>query len=359
VSFSSTGRPTADARRIIAKKEGEQAFSRMKDLYLKGVATIHKRTDYPPMSQDEGRASFGDLITSGAYAFNAAHSAGYGLVACWSAWWKAHHIDLFYAACLSVTDDKAKKRQLLRDAERHGVRALLPDPSRSVVGWQPVREGVSTDLRRRKLKVPTIRSGFVEIDGIGPKSAQAVVEYRDARGSMDWGDLINLRGVGPKTIDKIEDWLKSDDPFGAFALARNVAAAKEAIHNGALKGLPYPTHAAVDIPSEQGREFPVTWMGTFIDRNIRDIFEQNQARTGEALDPARVKDPHLNEWAMLSGEDETDQLLVKIDRWKWPKFKQAIFDFKMGEDILLIEGVRPRYVSSRQIKVKRLYVIEP
>jgi hypothetical protein len=31
----------------------------------------------------------------------------------------------------------------------------------------------------------------------------------------------------------------------------------------------------------------------------------------------------------------------------------------MGTDLLLIEGVRPRYASSRQIKVKNLYVIEP
>jgi hypothetical protein len=103
----------------------------------------------------------------------------------------------------------------------------------------------------------------------------------------------------------------------------------------------------------------VCWLGTFVERNIRDIFEQNRARTGEELKREDVKDPELNEWAQLTGEDDHDQLLIKIDRWHWPAFKQAIFNFKMGTDLLLIEGVRPRYASSRQIKVKNLYVIEP
>lgn len=355
----------SDARRIIAKKEGEQAFSRMKDLFLEGVATLHLRhPEYPPMSQETGRAEFGNLITSGAYAFNAAHSSGYEPLVRWSAWWKAHHPDIFYAACLSVIDpsaDRDKKHQLLRDAERHGVRVLSPNPRKSEIGWQPVRSGRTTNLKEIKMKVPTIRAGFWEIDGVGEKTATAIAEYRDALDhDMEWDDLVNIRGVGPKTVDKIKDWLVADDPFGAFALARNIRAVKTEIASGALGlGVPKPTHTAVDLPVEQGIELPVCWLGTFIQRNIRDIFEQNQAKTGEALDPSKVKDPHLNEWAQLTGEDETDQLLIKIDRWRWPKFKAQIFDARMGHDLLLVEGIRPRYATSRQIKVKRLTVIDP
>jgi hypothetical protein len=75
-------------------------------------------------------------------------------------------------------------------------------PTRAAPSSAGSRSGRASlrNLRKIKLKVPTIRAGFVEIDGIGPKSAQAIVEYRDARGGgMEWGDLINLPG------DRAED----------------------------------------------------------------------------------------------------------------------------------------------------------
>jgi hypothetical protein len=126
------------------------------------------------------------------------------------------------------------------------------------------------------------------------------------------------------------------------------------------KPLPTPTHNASDLASDanQGKALHVYWLGTFVQRNIRDIFEQNRAR-GVELDPKSVKDPHLNEWAMLTGEDESDQLLIKIDRWKYPLFREAIFDFKMGSDLLLIQGVKPARSGVRSLSVKKLWVITP
>jgi hypothetical protein len=62
---------------------------------------------------------------------------------------------------------------------------------------------------------------------------------------------------------------------------------------------------------------------------------------------------------MLTGEDETDQLLIKIDRWHYPKMKQAIFNFRMGKDLLLIRGVKPARSGVRSLTVKKLWVINP
>jgi DNA polymerase III subunit alpha len=339
----------SDARRIIAKKEGEQAFARLKGAFMDGAATLHERTDYPPITKPQREATFGDCITSGAYAFNAAHSAGYGLITNATAYLKVHYMSVFYAASLTRTvKDKDKTRWLLRDAGKHDVTVYPPSPKKSEAGWRPMKP-----YRR-----PRIQAGFEQIEGVGEKTAAAVVEYRERHGLDNWHDLVNVKNIGPKTIEKIEDWVKQDDPLGAFQLARDIEAVTEAILNGDLQGLPAPTHKAEDLP-EGGGSISVTWLGTFVDRNIRDIFEQNRARKGEELRPDEVKDPHLNEWAQLTGEDDSDQLLIKIDRWKYPEVKEAIFDFRMGKDLLLIEGIRPRYASSRQIKVKNLYVIEP
>jgi hypothetical protein len=101
----------------------------------------------------------------------------------------------------------------------------------------------------------------------------------------------------------------------------------------------------------------VYWLGTFVQRNIRDIFEQNRAR-GQVLDPS-VKDPDLAEWAMLTGEDESDQLLIKIDRWMYPKYKQAIFNFRMGQRPPPDPGCQARRHRCASLNVKKLWVIDP
>lgn len=351
----------ADARRIIAKKEGEQAFSRLKGAFLDGVRTIHERLDTPKMHMKDGEAIFGDCITSGAYAFNAAHSAGYGLISFWTMWMKEYHIDVFYAAALGqAMKDEERKHALLRDAEKHGARILKPNPKRSAERWLPVRRGAApgdAHFRTTRLRVPTFRAGFQSIEGIGPRTAEEIVSYRDAHGLENWADLVNIKGIGPKTVEKIEDWLASDDPHGAFELLKNIKDVKEEIAAGRLS-LPTPDITAIDIMEGAGQQMEGHWLGTIIKLNIRDIFEQNRAR-GNELNPAEVRDAHLNEWALLTCEDETDQILVTIDRWKYPKFKHALFDFNLGHDLLLASAIKPKQTSMRKLNAKAVYVIEP
>lgn len=45
-----------------------------------------------------------------------------------------------------------------------------------------------------------------EIRGIGPAIAQRIVEYRQENGSFSSADeIVNVRGVGPKTLENIRD----------------------------------------------------------------------------------------------------------------------------------------------------------
>jgi len=55
-----------------------------------------------------------------------------------------------------------------------------------------------------------INSATVEqlqaVKGIGPKTAAAIVSYRDSHGSFkDVDDLENVKGIGTKKLNKIED----------------------------------------------------------------------------------------------------------------------------------------------------------
>lgn len=355
-------------RTIIAKKHGEQAFGRVREAFIKGAMTLSHRSEYPDFTRDLAGATFGNMSTSGAYAFNAAHCAAYGLISYYTAHLKVYETDVFYAAALRESiKDKERTRQLLRDAEKHNIKVKLPDLQSSDANWIPPRApGVSRSRRTTSRRLRNVvQAGFQSVDGIGEKSAPIVRDWRDKRTPAGWGDLKELRGFGAKTVLKITDWIKSDDPFGAFALSKNIAAVTDQLSNGELldeRGRPLkpPTHTCTELASDehQGKALQVWWIGTYVDRNVRDIFEQNRAR-GNELDRSKTKDAHLNEWAMLTGEDATDQLLIKIDRWKYPRFKNMIFDFRMGHDLLLIQAVKPSTSSVRSLSVKKLWVIDP
>jgi DNA polymerase-3 subunit alpha len=357
-------RGVGEIRTIIAKKEGEQAFERAREEFIKGARTLHIRfPEFPPMSDEIANIIFGDCVTSGAYAFNAAHCAAYGLISYFTAYLKVYEPDVFYASALAESiKDKDRTRQLLRDAEHHGIRILKPNLQTSGPNWEPKLVHPNRPANPPRV----VRAGFQSVEGIGEKVAPMLSEWRDARRPTGWGQIQELKGFGPKTVLKITDWIKQDDPFGAFKLDNDIRVVKEMIKAGQLLGrdgrtpLPTPTHNASDLALDehQGKSLHVYWLGTFVQRNIRDIFEQNRAR-GVVLDPSKTKDPHLAEWAMLTGEDESDQLLIKIDRWHFPKFKEAIFEFRMGRDLLLIQGVKPARSGVRSLNVKKLWVINP
>lgn len=350
-----------EIRTIIAKKHGEQAFEQKRKEFIAGAATLSARTDYPAMPEGVADQTFGDMTTSGAYAFNAAHCAAYGLISYFTAKLKVYEPDVFYAAALRESiKDKERTRQLLRDAEKptwykpRGVLVKLPDLATSEASWAPVRSnGVA--VRR-----PTIRAGFQSIEGIGEKAAPVVTAARDAGELVGWGDLTKLKGFGAKTVLKITDWIKSSDPFGAFKLSTDIEDVKALLEAGKLGGLPAPTHTAADLALEEnsGRSISVYWLGTVVKRNTRDLLEQNRAR-GRELDLKTLKDPHLTEWCLLTAEDETDQLLVTIDRWHYPKMKEAIFNFRLGQDLLLVRAVKPGHSAVRKLNVKKLWTINP
>ncbi|HEV3174155.1 MAG TPA: DNA polymerase III subunit alpha [Actinocrinis sp.] len=88
------------------------------------------------------------LVPFADYAFNKAHSAGYGLVAYWTAYLKANHPAEYMAALLSsVKDDKDKSAVYLGECRRMGIKVLPPDVNESDADFTPrgheIRFGLS------------------------------------------------------------------------------------------------------------------------------------------------------------------------------------------------------------------------
>ena len=45
---------------------------------------------------------------------------------------------------------------------------------------------------------------LVALPGIGPKKAEAIVQYREANGPFKTvDDLVQVKGIGPKTLEKL------------------------------------------------------------------------------------------------------------------------------------------------------------
>ena len=67
------------------------------------------------------------LVPFSDYAFNKAHTAGYGLVSYWTAYLKANYPAEYMAALLtSVKDDKDKSAIYLNECRKMGIRCCRP-----------------------------------------------------------------------------------------------------------------------------------------------------------------------------------------------------------------------------------------
>jgi DNA polymerase-3 subunit alpha len=313
-------------RKIISRKIGEQEFNRSWGRFWEGCQTLEKRTDFPPISETQARKVWGDMITSGSYAFNAAHCAAYALLANWTMYFKVHHPEEFFAAITKYSAE-AKARDLLRDAERHGIKVLKPRIGRSDESWKP--EGVKR-----------IRAGYTQLKGIGPKMTEKIIEEKP----KDWDDMIRIKGVGVKTIEKIQAQIMHPDLFDIYRLEKSIKAIKQELGRAGLEDesgpLPYPTHTSRELDDvPQGQK--VVWIGEMVKYNIRDVHEINVAR-GNTSDLDNIRDPHLREFCIIYARDEDDQTMIKINRWRFPSYKEQIFDLKNNKGrLMLVQGRKP------------------
>jgi len=134
------------------------------------------------------------LIPFSDYAFNRAHSAGYGVVSFWTAYLKANFPTEYMAALLtSVRDDKDKSALYLNECRRMGIKVLPPDVNESDSEYTP--RGVD------------IRFGLAAIRNVGENVVAAIVKARNEKGRFtSFGDfLVKVDGFvcNKKTIESL------------------------------------------------------------------------------------------------------------------------------------------------------------
>ena len=134
------------------------------------------------------------LIPFSDYAFNRAHSAGYGLVSYWTAYLKANYPTEYMAALLtSVRDDKDKSALYLNECRRMGIKVLPPDVNESASDYTPLGSD--------------IRFGLTAIRNVGENVVSSIVANRQSKGRFtSFGDFlakVDQQVCNKKTIESL------------------------------------------------------------------------------------------------------------------------------------------------------------
>ena len=328
-------------RKIISSKQGESAFNAMWDDFKRGAAE-------GGVDEATAREIWKRMATAGTYAFNIAHCISYSMLGFWAMYLKVHHPLEFYAAQLHKLEGNEEKRTLLmRDMQSkkfgRDFKVLPPAPGESDVSWIPVEGGV--------------RAGFLQIPGIGRKTAQLVQEYDEQVGITAWSDLLNIRGIGPGTVKKIEAFASNPDPFGIAKMHNDIEEIKRAIRSGELEGLPMPNSTSADVPYEAVKSNHVM-VARLSRTNLQDIYEYHRSKTGEELLPHQVKggSPELSSQMGLYMEDEEGLLTVKVDRFLYPKYEKELWGAKPGKSYIVFVAEKYPF-AGKTLRAKALWVL--
>lgn len=134
------------------------------------------------------------LIPFSDYAFNRAHSAGYGVVSYWTAFLKANYPTEYMAALLtSVGDDKDKSALYLNECRRMGIKVLPPDVNTSDADYSP--------------RGNDIRFGLAAIRNIGENVVASIKRAREEKGQFqsfsDFLAKVDIQVCNKKTIESL------------------------------------------------------------------------------------------------------------------------------------------------------------
>ena len=119
------------------------------------------------------------LVPFSDYAFNRAHTAGYGLVSYWTAYLKANFPSEYMAALLSsVKDDRDKLAIYLNECRKMGIKVLPPDVNESLSEFAPVGKD--------------IRFGLSAIKNVGENVVESLINSRNKHEKFkDFFDFLN------------------------------------------------------------------------------------------------------------------------------------------------------------------------
>ncbi len=209
-----------DTYGLIVYQEQVMAIAQQLAGYSLGKADLLRRAmgkkkksilekEFVPFSEGMRERGFSDpainklwevLVPFSDYAFNKAHTAGYGLVSYWTAFLKANYPAEYMAALLtSMADDKDRSAIYLNECRRMGIKVLPPDVNDSDANYTP--------------RGSDIRFGLTAIRNVGFNVVESIIATRNRVGRFsDFHDFIAKVDVSVCNRRVVESLVKA----GAF-----------------------------------------------------------------------------------------------------------------------------------------------
>lgn len=210
-------------RRAMGKKK--------KEILDKEYAGFHDGMVANGYAEAAIKALWDILVPFADYAFNRAHSAGYGLLSYVTGWLKANYPTEYMAALLTTNSDRKDKTALyLAECRRMGLKVLPPSVNTSEVAYAADKDA--------------IRFGMAAVRNVGELVVESIIAEREANGPYtSFTDFLLRQEM--KTLNKrvVESLIRAGafDEFGITRAAlhaahdKNVSAAA-AVRKHAAKG---------------------------------------------------------------------------------------------------------------------------
>ena len=250
-------------RRAMGKKKPEE-LDKQFEIFRQGMKTNG-------FSEAAVKALWDTLLPFADYAFNKAHSAGYGVLSYWTAFLKANYPAEYMAALLtSVGDSKDKLAIYLNECRRMGIKVLPPDVNESIGVFAAVGDD--------------IRFGLEAVRNVGHNVVEAIIAARNAEPFSSFDDFLTRVGQQASTRRVVESLIKA----GAFDSLGNTRRSLIAIFEEAIE--------AAAVKRKQSANGQVDLFGGILDE-----------------DPSIIQIPDLPEWTkrdLLAHEREMLGLYV-------------------------------------------------
>ena len=178
-------------RRAMGKKKPEE-LAKQFEIFSQGMKDNN-------FSDSAITALWDTLLPLADYAFNKAHSAGYGVLSYWTGYLKANFPAEFMAALLtSVGDSKDKLAIYLNECRRMGIQVLPPDVNESIGVFAAVGE--------------SIRFGLEAVRNVGHNVVESIIKARTEKPFTNFDDFLTRVGQQAATRRVVESLIKA----GAF-----------------------------------------------------------------------------------------------------------------------------------------------
>lgn len=299
---------TARVRKVISKRMGIEDFNKLEEQFVEGV-------DWP---EKIARHVWSDICTFGSWAFNLSHSVAYAHIAYWCMWMKVHFPQEFFAGMAMASTNLERIKRSLREFTREGGEVGNIRINRCGANFS-IQDGV-------------LFPGFQNLKGIGPKAAEAIAEHQPFKSLEDFEERVPRRACNKtarQVLHNVRAFGKQSEPDMTLeeAEAAYYTWGFDEVDFSKVRGS-LPTIETVH--RERKVHAPVVVVGRIQKIDQRDYREDRQAYT-QAI-AKRITDGKY-QFCNILLEDETDSILVKVDRQDYPRVKNALWKIGIGGNV--------------------------